>query len=83
MKPKISKQETEQFMDFVLRGPYDIPQSMATKDMLWRHIRNQHIQCLAVRKFMLAHFAKGLIENLPDEIDTMLLNTEMEDALRR
>lgn len=83
MKPVISKQETEEFMSFVLRGPCDIPQSMSTKDMLWRHIRKQHKECLAVRKFMLAHFAKGLIENLPDEIDTMLLNTEMEEALRK
>lgn len=83
MKPKITKDETEQFMDFVLRGPYDKPQSMATKDMLWKHINNQYKECLAVRKFMLVHFAKGLIDGVPKDLDTTLLNQEMEDALRK
>ena len=83
MKVKFNKHEQSELMNFVLLGPHEIPQSMATKDMLWRHIREQQKQCIAIRKFMLAHFATGLINSLPDDIDTTLLNLEMEEALAK
>lgn len=79
---KLTEHEKESFTKFLLEGSGRKLESRSTKDELWREVNRQRNMMQVIRKYIIAEFSKNLSDSIENtDIDTSLLNFEMEQSL--